>query len=306
MAQAYEINLVSLVEKFNSEERCRAYLEKLRWPDGVACPRCQHTTISRIHDRDQFECDGCAYQFSVTAGTIMQDTKLPLWKWFLAVYMIVESKKGVSANQLKRTLAISYKSAWYLCQRIRKALETPDGFLRGVVEVDETYVGGVKRGGRGAGHYAENKSLVVGAVERSDGKRKSRVRMKSQGRGSTPTTKRLGQFVRANIAKDSEVYTDEHQSYPNILKDHKDHQTVPHKNDIWVVGSVHTNGVEGAWSLFKRSVVGAYHQVSCKHLPAYLDEFEFRFNNRDNPFIFRDAMRMLVDAENLEYKELVA
>ena len=296
-AQTYEMNLVKLVDKFGSEDRCRAYLEKLRWPDGVECPRCQCKTISRIRDRDQFDCDSCRYQFSVTAGTIMQDTKLPLWKWFLAVYMIVESKKGVSANQLKRTLGVSYRTAWYLCHRIRKALETADGFLRGIVEVDESYMGGV-RTGTSAGF--KSKTLVIGAVER-DGE----VRMKAIGQGQRPSGETVGKFLRANIAEDAMVMTDEGRWYNGTISPSK-HRTVNHSKKEWVEGSVHTNGIEGAWSLFKRSVVGSYHQVSCKHLPAYLDEFEFRFNNRDNPFIFRDAMARVILAGNLEYHDLVS
>lgn len=300
MAQTYEINLINLIQRFHSDDRCRQYLEALRWPDGVQCPRCDSNKISAIHDRDQFDCDECRYQFSVTAKTVMHDTKLPLWKWFAAVYLIVESKKGVSANQLKRMLSVSYRTAWYLCHRIRKALETPDGYLRGIVEVDETYIGGVQRGKQGR---KSNKTLVIGAVERNS-KGASKIRMKSHKQGGGPTNARIGKFMRANIGKDAEVYTDELAQYRNFIKPSK-HKTVPHKHETWVIGDVHTNSVEGAWSLFKRSVVGAFHQVSCKHLPAYLDEFEFRFNNRDNPYIFRDALKLLLASENVEYKELV-
>lgn len=309
-SQAYEMNLVSLVEKFHSEEKCRAYLEALRWPGGVCCTRCGSVSVSRLRERSQFDCNDCRYQFSVTSGTIFHDTKIPLWKWFLAVYMMVESKKGVSANQLKRTLKVAYKTAWYLCHRIRKALETPDGFLRGVVEVDETWIGGeiddAKRGIPGApripGGNKRNKVLIIGAKSRG-----GEVRIKAEPeKGAFANTERLGKFVRANIATDAVVYTDEHPSYPTIFRRRgQKHGTVSHRSDQWVVGDVHTNGIEGAWSLFKRSVVGSYHQLSCKHLPAYLDEFEFRFNNRKNPFIFRDAMRALVAAGTLEYRSLI-
>ena len=299
MAQTYDMNLIKVVEKFRSEEKCRAYLEKLRWPDGVWCPRCGCCEgISRIHDRGQFDCDSCRYQFSVTAGTIMHDTKLPLWKWFLAVYMIVESKKGISANQLKRTLSVSYRTAWYLCHRIRKALQTPDGFLKGIIEIDSTHAGNRHARGVGTGR----KTVVIGAVQR-----KGPARLKAlQGKHDSESVAAVGKFVRANIAEDVTVYTDGAPAYKAVLKDRNRHERVNHEADEWVRGNVHTNSVEGVWSLFKRSVVGAFHQVSCKHLPAYLDEFEFRFNNRDNPYIFRDAMRGMLTAENIEYKELVA
>src|SRR6266480_749055 len=155
-----DMDLPSLVEQFRSEEKCREYLEGLRWPDGVSCPRCASRKISRIAKRSQFDCDSCRYQFSVTAGTIFHDSHLPLWKWLLATYMIAEAKKGVSANQLKRTLAVSYKTSWYLCHRIRAAMKHAHALpLGGIVEVDETYVGGKRR--HVGGGYKKNKTLVI-------------------------------------------------------------------------------------------------------------------------------------------------
>src|SRR2546423_4613970 len=160
-----EMNLPDLIEKFGSEDKCREYLEALRWPDGVECPRCEGTTISRIHKRNQFDCDSCRYQFSVTAGTLSHDSHLPLWKWFLAIYLISESKKGISSKQLQRMLDVSYKTAWYLAHRIRDAMGDDDQpLLRGIIEVDETYVGGHVEG-KGKG-YKGNKAVVVGALQR--------------------------------------------------------------------------------------------------------------------------------------------
>src|SRR5206468_4974616 len=140
---AQDLNLVDLIEQFGSEDRCRIYLEELRWPTGVRCIRCGSSKISRIKKRDQFDCDSCTYQFSVRAGTIFHDSHLPLWKWFLAVYMMTESKKGMSALQIKRSLEIAYKTAWYLCHRIRAAMSqatAKDGKLEGTVEADETLI----------------------------------------------------------------------------------------------------------------------------------------------------------------------
>src|SRR6266567_5196975 len=160
-----DMNLVELVEKFADERRCRAYLEALRWPEGAICPRCDGKTVYRISKRNQFDCRSCRYQFSVMTGTIFKDTHLPLWKWFLATYLMIESKKAMSAHQLKRTLKISYQTAWYLCHRIRKAIEeaSPE-MLKGTVEVDESYIGG-KRRHVGSG-YVGNKTMVLGAIER--------------------------------------------------------------------------------------------------------------------------------------------
>src|SRR5215210_608079 len=137
-----EMNLIKLVEQFRSEDECRAYLEELRWPDGVECPRCGGKIISRIKERDQFDCDSCRYQFSVTAGTSFHDTHLPLWKWFAAVYLIVESKKSISAKQMERMLGTTYRTAWHLSHRIRSAFKEVDAqLLKGIIEVDETFVG---------------------------------------------------------------------------------------------------------------------------------------------------------------------
>src|SRR3989304_1826733 len=137
----HEMNLVELVDRFSSDNAARAYLEKLRWPDGIACPRCGDKTISRLKARDQFDCDSCRYQFSVTSGTVMHKSKLPLWKWFLAAYTMVESKKGVSANQIKRELRTTYKTAWLLCHRIRAAMSEASNstpLMDGVIEIDDT------------------------------------------------------------------------------------------------------------------------------------------------------------------------
>lgn len=305
----YEMNLVRLVEEFGSEDKCRAHLESLRWPDGVVCPRCASRKISRISDRAQFDCDSCRFQFSVTSGTMFHDTHLPLWKWFLAVYMIVEAKKGVSANQLKRTLKVSYRTAWYLCHRVRAAMETPDGLLRGVVEIDETYCGGKRRapkrkdGSKGLPRGYDpltGKTMVMGAVERG-----GNIRIHSEP-GRRPNVETLRRFIRDNVEARATVYTDDHHAYPSALKGHASvHQSVNHSGEEWVRGDVHTNTLEGAWGLFKRSVVGSYHQLSVKHLDAYLDEFEFRYNNRKNPQIFRDALCLLLGAEHLEYRVLV-
>ena len=159
-----DMNLVKLVEKFSDEKKCRAYLQSLRWPDGVACPRCQSKKVYRVLDRDQFDCDSCRYQFSVKAGTIFNDSHLPLWKWFIAVYLMMESKKGMSACQIQRSLGISYKTAWYLCHRIRAAmLETAPKKLGGTVEIDETYVAGKKRRWRAKGEI----SVVIGIRQRT-------------------------------------------------------------------------------------------------------------------------------------------
>jgi transposase-like protein len=299
-----EFDLVQLIEQFGSEDRCHDYLEGLRWPDGVKCPRCESDKISRIAKRRQFDCDSCRYQFSVRVGTLFHDSKLPLWKWFLAVYVMGESKKGISANQLKRMLGVSYKTAWYLCHRIRSAMNDDNGvLLGGIVEADETYVGGKASGFKDRKDAArgrrDNKTVVLGAVERG-GKVRLRV-------APDASSKSIKGFLADVVSDDAEaIYTDSNRAYRGIAGENMEHEWVNHSADEWVRGQIHTNTVESVWSLFDRSVIGAYHKLSVKHLPAYLDEAAFRWNNRTNAFLFRDTILALVEGDTLTYKELVA
>lgn len=263
----------------------------------MKCPRCSGEIVSRIEKRSQFDCDSCRYQFSVTALTIFHDTHLPLWKWFLAVYLVVESKKGISANQLKRTLGVTYKTAWYLSHRIRAALNEVDAqLLKGIVEVDETFVGGEMQGkGRG---YRGNKVTVVGTMQRGGNICLQVVR------GTDRET--LHGFIRENVDDSTEaIYTDEWPAYRGVADEDTAQDTVRHRTGEYVRGDVHTNSIENVWSLLKRSIAGSYHQVSAKHLDDYLDELEFRFNNRENPHMFRDAMYKLLVAETQPYAKLI-
>ena len=298
MAQKQELNLVSLIDRFHSEEACADYLEGLRWPNGLACLRCGSVSVSRIKTRTQYDCNSCRYRYSVRAGTIFHDSHLPLWKWFLTTYTMIESKKGVSANQIKRTIGVSYKTAWYLCHRIRAAMtEINPEPLSGTVEVDETWVGGEEKG-IGSGNRGK-KSVVVGAVER-DGK--ARLKVVPDRRRQT-----LHAFIKEYLDPATErIITDEWYPYRGVGDHETIHETVNHALKEWVRGDVHTNTVENVWSLLKRSIIGSFHHVSAKHLDAYLDELEWRFNNRDNPFLFRETIRKLIGSENLPYQELIA
>lgn len=297
------VNLCTLIEQFGSEKKCREYLEALRWPDTIMCPRCMSSKISKIIKRDQFDCDNCRYQFSVTAGTIFNDSHLPLWKWFLCVYLLCESKKGMSANQLKRTLGISYKTAWYLCHRIRAAMkEVNPEPLDGVIEMDETYVGGRKRGKQYQGRR-DHKSCVIGIKQRGGELRFFKAEDAKSGT--------LARYIRENISGDVDVImTDELPAYPSAIvkagMEDVPHLTVNHSDGIYVDGDITTNGIESAFSLLKRGIIGSWHKVSAKHLPAYLDEMTFRFNNRSNPYLFRDTLLKLIEAPVLEYKKLTA
>ena len=291
-----KMNLPRLVEMFGSDARCRARLVKLRWPEGVTCPRCNCKSISTIAERNQYDCNACRYQFSATSGTIFHDSHLPLVKWFMAVFLMAESKKGISALQMKRTLGVAYQTAWHLCHRIRSAVRDANAeLLRGIVEVDEAYVGGKTRG-MGCG-YKGNKSIAIGAVQRG-----GKIRLQVIEHATKAT---LHKFVADNTAPETEaIYTDQLPAYIGIADADTRHESVNHSQEEWVRGDVHTNGIESVWSLLKRSIVGAFHKVSVKHLDAYLDELEHRFNNRKNEFMFRDTLTKLVTAAKLPYAVL--
>ncbi|HUJ31277.1 MAG TPA: IS1595 family transposase [Candidatus Acidoferrum sp.] len=294
------MNLAEMIQDFADESKCRAYLESLRWPNGVACPRCKAEKIYRLEKRDQFLCASCEYQFSVTVDTIFHDTHLPLVTWFLATFLLCEAKKGMSACQIQRSLGIkTYKTAWYLCHRIRAAMvEANKPKLNGVVEMDETYVGGRARGKRGRG--AANKEVVIGIRQRQG---ELRFFHAEDVRSGT-----LERYIRENISDDVEILmTDDLSQYRGAARragHGQKHRRIMHKLGIYVQGDVHTNTVESAFSLLKRGVLGTWHRISAKHLQAYCNEMCFRFNNRKNPYLFRDTILKLIASPNLEYKKL--
>ena len=288
------------MDHYNCDHKCRELLEDLRWPGGVACTRCGCKDVLELPKHNRWQCGDCEYQFSVTSGTVMHDSHLPLRKWFMAIYLMCESKKGVSANQLHRTLGVAYRTAWYLCHRIRKAMgkEPFSGpTLLGVVEVDETIVGG-KTKGKGA-RYMGNKVIIAGAIQRGGKVRAERI--------PDVTRETLHSFIARTVKDEAEaIYTDELKSYLGIADHNTRHETVKHRTEEWVVGEVHTNSIEGVWSLFKRSIVGTFHKMSVKHMDRYLEELEWRFNNRNNPHIFLDTLKRIVRTSHTTYRELVA
>jgi transposase-like protein/IS1 family transposase len=260
--------MMKLMENFHSEEKCRQRLAELRWPNGVKCPRCDGDKYAYDSKRYVYDCYSCGYQFTLISNTMLHDTHLPLNKWFIAVYMMCESKKGISANQLKRTLDVSYKTAWYLCHRIRTAMShLSDGeervLLSGIIEMDETFVGG-KTEGKGRG-YKGNKALMVGVVQRG-----GEVVLQI---ATDRTRKTLHEIALKHIAPEAvAIFTDEWPAYTGIGDHDTRHETVNHSHDDFVRGDVHTNTVEGVWSLLKRSIIGEFHHVSIKHLDKYLIE----------------------------------
>ena len=291
---------------FPTDDKCRELLERLRWPEGVTCPRCKDTRVSRMKDYARFECVGCEYQFTVMSGTIFHDSHLPLPIWFLAVLLMCEAKKGISAMQLKRTLwgehRGSYKTAWYLCHRIRAAMASAEkNMMYGTVEMDETYIGGRKRGAGIRGRGAE-KEIVVGIKQRGGELRFFRAEDVKSGT--------LARFIKENVSEDVDVImTDEFSSYPDAMRrtgNFDKHKTIKHKSGVYVEGDITTNGIESAFSLLKRGIIGSWHKVSAKHLSAYLEEMAFRFNRRGRSDLFIDTLRHMVTADPLTFEELTA
>ena len=294
------MNLVDINTLFPTDEKCRELLVRLRWPSGPECPRCKMPAVELETDKQLFYCKQCDYQFTVTAGTIFNDSHLPLKTWFLATLLLCEAKKGISACQIQRTIGVSYKTAWYLCHRIRHAMMQADRpMLSGKVEMDETYVGG-RNTGRGHENRNENKEIVIGIRQRG-----GELRLFHAEDIKTGT---LRKFIKENISEDVDVlFTDELYQYRKAAKElHQagQHKTIRHKWHIYVQGDIHTNTIESAFSLLKRGVIGTWHKVSGKHLAAYLQEMEFRFNRRKRSDLFLDTLRHMITAPVLTFASL--
>jgi len=295
------MNLIDINVMFPTDEKCREMLVRLRWPAGPECPRCKMPVVELETEKQLFYCKQCDYQFTVTAGTIFNDSHLPLNKWFLATLLLCEAKKGMSACQIQRTLGLgSYKTAWYLCHRIRAAMaEVDKPMMSGQIEVDETYVGGVGRGlnrrGRGT-----KKRPVIGIRQRNGELRLFHAK--------NVTALSIEKFMRENLGEDVDVlFTDEFNIYPGIARRMGlKHRSVQHGIGDYVRGDAHTNSIESAFSLFKRGLRGSWHKLSAKHLQAYLEEMCFRFNRRHNPNLFLDTLRHMVTAPVLTFQKLIA
>jgi transposase-like protein len=299
------VTIIDLCQTFSTDDRCRELLERLRWPEGPICPRCKNPSPVRLVNSSKLlYCKDCDYQFTVTANTIFHDSHLPLIKWLTAVYLICESRKGMSANQVKRTLGISYKTAWYLCHRIRAAMATAEKvMLDGTVEIDETYIGGRVYNKGTQGRSLKTKEVVVGIKQRGGELRFFHAEDVKAGT--------LAKYIKDNVSSDVEVImTDDFVSYPFALDraghSRDKHKTIKHGAGVYVEGDITTNGIESAFSLLKRGIIGSWHKVSAKHLPAYLEEMSFRFNRRNSKTLFLETLQHMVSADPLTFERLTA
>jgi transposase-like protein len=307
------MKLIDVHRRFNTDDKCLDYLEAMRWPSGVACIACGSLKVSRITREAKsknkrtriYQClePECKHQFSPTAGTIFHDSHLPLQKWFFAIALICEAKKGVSACQMQRHLGVNYRTAWHLCHRIRKAM-TQDNLILDAqaVEADETYVGSRIRRPRHARPRTKQDDIVLGMVERGGG------RVKLVPVADTKSSI-LQPLLEKHISEQvGTIYTDGHPIYVFAVKSKwpGKHQAIDH-NRTYGIGDVHTNTIENAFSLFKRGLYGTFHQVSTKHLARYCDEFSYRFNRRkEQPQLFAETTKNLLDGKALTYDKLTA
>jgi transposase-like protein len=290
---------------FHDANKAREWLEARIWANGRSCPHCGVVDAStalegKAHRPGLYQCNECRGQFSVTVGTLFERSKIPLNKWLLAVYLLSASKKGMSSHQLHRMLGVTYKTAWFMTQRIREALrEGSFGPLGGggkIVEADETYVGGKERNkhvGKRNKHNigGQGKEIAFALVERGGKVRSFHV--------PSVSASTLRPILKAQIDNASMLVTDDAGQYRHMHKDFK-HEKVNHSIDEYVRGDIHTNTIEGYFSIFKRGITGVYHHVSPQHLKRYLGEFDFRYNTRD----ITDMERAVLAVKGIEGKRL--
>lgn len=286
---------------FHDETKAREHLEAIRWPEGPTCPHCGSFNATRLegkkHRAGLVQCNDCREQYTVTVGTVFERSKVPLHKWLLCNHLLCASKKGMSAKQIERMLGVTYKTAWFMCHRIREAMKTDgtDGPLGGpdaVVEADETYVGGKAK--NRATRKPAPKKAVVALVERDGHVRSFHV--------ANVNAKHLRGLIVTNVDRRSHLMTDESMVYTSVGREFNGHSVVNHSAKEYVTtgGFKHSNTAENFFSIFKRGVIGTYHHMSEAHLGRYTGEFDFRYNTRT----MTDAERALVALSRIGGKRL--
>jgi transposase-like protein len=301
------MNLLNVTRKFRTEDEALDYLIRARWPEGVRCLACNYATCYQIATRGKtgkpcrlFECAECKLHFSATTGTLFHDSHLPLTKWFMAMALMSEAKKGVSALQISRHIGVAYKTAWHLCHRIRKAMQeletAPLGGQGKVIEVDEAFIGG-KTKGKGHKKAFEKKVRILGIAERG-----GKVHLQKIQDGKAGTLRAI--FEKKLDPTTPVVVSDDAPVFASIFQPER-HFAFKHEDDFSERGELTAKTVEGAFSLFKRGVIGSYHHLSEDHLDSYLQEFSWRYNRRKmQPFMFNTLLTELTRKKPLTYKKL--
>lgn len=288
-------SILSVALRFGNQESCVKHLESIRWPDGPVCTHCGSTHIHHRKNSHRHLCRDCNRSFSVTVGTIMHASKLPLPKWFAAIFLIVNAKKGISSLQLARDIGVNKNTAWFMQKRIREAMSGSDGLLKGIVEVDESYIGGSMTNMRKSykkelGIYPggmEHKKPLLGMMQR-EGNVKIMVIDKADSKTIRP-------LLNQHIDSSSEVVTDGFGAYRMLHTTHKKHIVLNHSKNIMKLGKYNTSRLDSFWTTIKRAIVGQYHRITHKHLQSYLDEIAFKFNNQNEDLFDLLIKRVMQD-----------
>lgn len=267
-----KFTLKQFLEKYPDADTCLEYLRNRFWGERFECPNChKDAKYYRIRSKKVYGCEHCGHQISPTAGTIFHKSSTPLTTWFYVIYLMAQTRGGISAKQIERETGVTYKTAWRMCKQIRSVLGENYPPFDGDVELDESYFGGKGIRGRGA----KGKTPVFGIANRDTGKVETTIIPNVQ-------RKTLMPIVEENVQKGANVPTDEMNSYRVLNSRGFHHTTVPHAKRVYVIGNTHTNTIEGFWSNVKNGIRGVYHSVSPKYLQQYLNEYAFRYNNRDS------------------------
>ncbi len=301
-------NVLGLLQTFPDEAACARHLEELRWPNGIVCPLCASSRkIHRLSRPGIYKCGDCKKQFSIRKGTVYEESRIPLQKWFAAAFLMTTSRKGISSYQLAREIGVTQKTAWFVLGRLRKAAAQASddtGTLPGPVEADESYFGGKNKNRHASkkqdfGRGPVGKMAVAGVVSRESG---TAVAKKVE----QTDTRTLGAFLGNHVAPQETLYTDEARAYTPLGRIYR-HESVNHSAGEYVRGQAHTNGVESFWALLKRGYMGVFHDISWKHLDRYLAEFSHRWNMLGLSTEQRiDAILKAGVGGRLTYEELIA
>jgi transposase-like protein/ribosomal protein L24E len=260
-------------KQFPNDDACLDWLKDFLYPDGIHCETCQKITPHyKVASRKSYSCQFCGHHVHPTAGTIYHKSSTPLRLWFKAVFLMSSTRCGIAAKQLERELGVTYKTAWRMFHQIRSMLSEDGLKLSGKVEVDETYVGGRKKGGKTGFGAKEHKSVVAGALER-DSSVIAKVVPDVKGKTLIP-------FISDNVSKEATIYSDELHSYDFLYRHCAKHERINHGRKQWVNGDIHTNSIEGFWSLLKGGIRGVYKHVGRDYMQNYVNEYAFRYNRR--------------------------